>query len=136
MDVCAFLAELGLRDPDRPVARRVVYDQPCHLVHGQKVGAEPVEGLLRRIPELELLPLPRSERCCGAGGIYNLIQAEIADAVQAEKVADILATGAEAVVTGNPGCALQISGGLREAGRDGIEVLHPVELLDRAYGGP
>jgi glycolate oxidase iron-sulfur subunit len=132
-DICEFLSELGLRPPTGTVPHRVAYDQPCHLVHGQKIGRETVEGLLRQIPDLELVPLARSERCCGAGGIYNLLQGEIADAVQAEKVADLLASGAEIVATGNPGCALQIASGLQ--GR-AIQVVHPVELLDRAYGGP
>jgi len=130
-DVCEFLHELGLVDPDRPLPRRVAYDQPCHLVHGQRIGSGVVEDLLRKIPSLELVPLPRSERCCGAGGVYNLIHPEMAEPVLREKVADLLATGAEIVATGNPGCALQIAAGLR--GR-AVEVVHPVEVLDRGYG--
>ena len=130
MDVAEFLGELGLRDPDRAVPHRVAYDQPCHLVHGQRIGAETVTGLLRRIPDLELVPLRDSDRCCGAGGVYNLRHPEMADPILAEKVAAIRASGAEIVVTGNPGCAMQIAHGLRDTR---IEVVHPVELLDRAY---
>jgi glycolate oxidase iron-sulfur subunit len=131
-DVCELLAELGLPAPDREVRARVAYDQPCHLVHGQRVGQDVVEELLRRVPGLTVVPLRRSERCCGAGGVYNLFHPEMADPIRDEKTADLLASGAEIVVTGNPGCAMQIAAGLR--GR-GIEVLHPVELLDRAYSG-
>lgn len=129
-DVCELLAELGLVPPDREVRARVAYDQPCHLVHGQRVGRDVVEGLLRSIPGLEIVPLPRSERCCGAGGVYNIFHPEMSGPIRDEKVSDLLASGADVVVTGNPGCAMQISAGLR--GRR-IEVLHPVELLDRAY---
>jgi glycolate oxidase iron-sulfur subunit len=129
-DVCEFLHELGLQPPDRPLHRRVAYDQPCHLVHGQRIGQSVVEGLLRSIPELELVPLHRSERCCGAGGVYNLMHAAMSDAVLAEKVQDIVASGADIVATGNPGCAMQIRRGLANLS---VTVAHPVELLDQAY---
>ncbi|MFN8179977.1 MAG: (Fe-S)-binding protein [bacterium] len=130
-DVMEFLHGLGLVAPDRAVPRRVAYDQPCHLVHAQKVGRDVVEGLLARIPGLELRPLSGSERCCGAGGVYNVIHPEMAEPVLADKVRAIRASGCDVVATGNPGCALQIGHGLRGTG---IEVLHPVELLDAAYG--
>lgn len=129
-DVCEFLHGLGLVDPDRPVRRKVAYDQPCHLVHAQRIGREVVEGLLARVPELSLVPLAGSERCCGAGGVYNVLHPEMAEPVLAEKVAAIRASGAEVVTTGNPGCALQLAQGLRGLP---IEVLHPIELLDAAY---
>lgn len=129
-DVCELLAGLGPVPPNREVRARVAYDQPCHLVHGQRVGKDTVEDLLRRIPGLTIVPLRRSDRCCGAGGVYNLFHPEMADPIRDGKVADLLASGAGIVVTGNPGCAMQIAAGLR--GR-GVEVLHPVELLDRAY---
>jgi glycolate oxidase iron-sulfur subunit len=129
-DVAEFLDALGLAAPDRPVPCRVAYDQPCHLVHAQRVGRDVVEGLLARVPELALVPLPGSERCCGAGGIYNLLQPSLSDAVLAEKVACIRSSGAEIVATGNPGCAMQLEFGLRGAG---VTVLHPVQILDQAY---
>jgi glycolate oxidase iron-sulfur subunit len=71
-----------------------------------------------------------SERCCGAGGVYNLRHPEMSEPILAEKVAAIRESGADTVATGNPGCAMQIAWGLRGTG---IEVVHPVELLDRAY---
>jgi glycolate oxidase iron-sulfur subunit len=129
-DVCEFLAELGIVAPTRPVPARVAYDQPCHLVHGQGIGAGVVEGLLRPVPELEIVPLAASERCCGAGGVYNLVHPEMAEPVLGEKVQAILDSGADVVATGNPGCAMQIGRGLRDTS---IEVVHPVALLDRAY---
>jgi glycolate oxidase iron-sulfur subunit len=130
-DICEFLDEIGIEPPAGSIAMRVAHHQPCHLVHAQKVSASAVEDLLRKVPGLSLVPLPDADRCCGAGGIYNLIHPEMAEPLKAEKVDAILGTGAEIVATGNPGCWLQIRSGL--AGR-GVEVLHPVELLDRAYG--
>ncbi|HMB70468.1 MAG TPA: heterodisulfide reductase-related iron-sulfur binding cluster [bacterium] len=129
-DVCELLAELGIVPPDREIRARVAYDQPCHLVHGQRIGKDAVESLLSRIPGVEIVPLRNSDRCCGAGGVYNLLHPEMADPIRDAKIDDIVQSGAEIVVTGNPGCAMQIAAGLR--GRS-IEVLHPVELLDRAY---
>ncbi len=127
-DVLEFLAERGLRPPTLRVERRVTYDPPCHLLHGQ--GRDDAEELLAAVPGLELRPLRRRERCCGAGGVYNLLQPEMADAVLADKVENVLATGADVVVTGNPGCVLQLRYGLR---RSDLQVLHPVQILDLAY---
>lgn len=132
-DVCELLDEIGIVEPTESIPRRVAYDQPCHLLHGQKIGKEVVENLLRRIPELDLVPLPGSDRCCGSGGVYNLVHPELAAAVRDEKTAAILSVRPDIVVTGNPGCAMQIAAGLRGTG---IEVTHPVELLDRAYASP
>jgi glycolate oxidase iron-sulfur subunit len=129
-DVCEFLAEIDLVKPARPVPKHVAYDQPCHLQHGQRIGEDVVLGLLRLIPELEIIPLAHNDRCCGAGGVYNLLHAEIADALLAEKVAAIRESGADTVVTGNPGCDLQLRYGLAGTG---VAVAHPVELLDHAY---
>lgn len=132
-DICEFLDEVGTKEPTNRIAKRVVHDQPCHLLHGQKVGGDVVDDLLRTIPGLQLLPLPDSDRCCGSGGAYNLLEPEIASALGGEKATAIKSTGAEIVVTGNPGCAMQIRAAL---GDSGIEVLHPIELLDRAYSPP
>lgn len=129
-DICEFLDEVGINEPTGRIEKTVVYDQPCHLLHGQKVGGSVVENLLRTIPGLRLVPLENSDRCCGSGGAYNLLEPEIAGALGKEKAASITATNADIVVTGNPGCAMQIRSAL---GTNRIEVLHPVELLDRAY---
>lgn len=130
-DICEFLDEIGIAPPERPLRKKVAYHQPCHLVHGQGVGPAAVEGVLRAIPGLELVPLVDSDRCCGSGGIYNLLHPEIALPLLEEKVKAIVESGAEVVATGNPGCAMQIRSGL--AGK-GIEVAHPIDLLGAAYG--
>lgn len=132
-DIGEFLRDLGLVGTPRALPLRVTIDQPCHLVHGQRLGPEIVEGLLAGIPELTLVPLPGSERCCGAGGVYNLLQPEMADAILEAKINAIRGTGAEVVATANPGCAMQIAHGLTKGGFAAIDVVHPIELLDRAY---
>lgn len=130
-DVCELLDEIGIIEPVGRVVQRVVYDAPCHLLHAQRVESDVVEGLLRRIPGLELVDLPGSDRCCGSGGVYNLVHPEIAEPLAEEKAAAIREADPDIVVTGNPGCAIQILSVLADTS---IEVLHPVELLDRAYG--
>jgi glycolate oxidase iron-sulfur subunit len=132
-DVAEFLAEHGLRDPLRPVALTVTYHDPCHVVHGQRIRAAP-RALLARIPGLRLIELVESDWCCGSAGIYNLTHPQMAGRLLERKVERIVATGADAVVTANVGCILQIQAGLRARGSS-IRVLHLVELLDEASGG-
>ena len=129
-DICEFLDEVGMVPPAGRVEKSVVYDQPCHLLHGQQIGGEVVENLLSAIPGLRLLPLQDSDKCCGSGGVYNLLERELAEPLGEQKSTSIKATGADIVVTGNPGCAMQIRAALRETE---VEVLHPIELLDRSY---
>ena len=131
-DICEWLHEVGLRPPQGELPLRVAYDDPCHLLHGQRIAAAPRE-LLRRIPGLELYDLPGSQDCCGAAGIYNLTHPETSRALLGRKLEALRATAPDVVATGNPGCLLQLAGGVRAAGLP-IEVLHPVELLARAYG--
>jgi glycolate oxidase iron-sulfur subunit len=130
-DLAEFLAREPLRGPLRPVAMTVTYHDPCHVVHGQKIRRQP-RALLAQIPDLKLVELPESDWCCGSAGIYNLTQPEMADRLLRRKVRNVATTGAEAVVTANPGCILQIQVGLRAQGAE-RPVLHLVELLDRAY---
>jgi len=131
-DATEFLADVGLREQPGPLPLRVAYDDPCHLLHGQRIAAAP-RALLRAIPELELFDLPGHKDCCGAAGIYNITQPAMAATLLARKVQAIRDTRPQAVATGNPGCLLQIGGGVRAAGLD-VEVVHPIELLARAYG--
>jgi glycolate oxidase iron-sulfur subunit len=133
-DVSEFLAELGPLPPVQPVPLRATYHDACHLCHAQGVRQQP-RDLLGLVPGLEVVPLAESETCCGAAGSYNLTEPEMADRLAARKVGHILATGAEAVLVGNAGCALQIESALRGAGRGDIRVLHPIEVLDQSYGG-
>ena len=129
-DIMEFLDEIGLVPPPGRIEKRVAYQQPCQLVHGQRVDRAPVERSLRAIPQLRLVPLDGSDRCCGGGGAYNLTHPEMAKPLLERKVKAILLGGAEIVVTGDPGCLLQIRAAL--PGKK-VEVLHPVELLDRSY---
>jgi len=127
-DVSEVLAEAEL--DLAPLAVTVTYHDPCHLVHGQRVRSQP-RALLRRIPDLRLIELPDSELCCGSAGIYNVQQPEMAGELARRKVERIRETGARTVVSGNPGCLLQIAQESRRQGFE-LEVLHPVELLGRA----
>ena len=132
-DLAAFLAQEPLRGPLQPVTMTCTYHDPCHVVHGQKIKSEP-RRLLAQIPGLRLVELPESDWCCGSAGIYNLTQPEMATRLLHRKVGHVLETSAEAVVTANPGCILQIQAGLG-AHQSPVRVLHLVEILDRAYGG-
>jgi glycolate oxidase iron-sulfur subunit len=127
-DVTELLAEAELPLSELPLT--VTYHDACHLAHGQKVRQAP-RTLLARIPGLVLVPLADSELCCGSAGVYNILQPEMAERLLEQKVARIAETGARAVVSGNPGCLLQIASGCRRRGLD-VEVLHPVTLLARA----
>ncbi|MGH7320639.1 MAG: (Fe-S)-binding protein, partial [Candidatus Rokuibacteriota bacterium] len=130
-DVTEVLTRRPLAGPLGPVRMRVTYHDPCHLAHGQRVRAEP-RALLRAIPELTLVDLQESEMCCGSAGIYNLTEPEMARQLLERKVRHLQATGADAVVTANPGCILQLAAGLRQRGLP-MRVLHVVEILDMAY---
>ena len=129
-DVSEFLAEVGPHAARRPVEMKVAYHDACHLAHAQGVRTQPRE-LLRGIPGLELVEPADWELCCGSAGIYNLVQPEPAAQLGERKARNLLDTGAEAVVAGNPGCALQISAHTERLGRP-LPVLHPMELLARA----
>jgi len=133
-DLAEILAQEPLRGPLAPVALKCTYHDPCHVVHGQKIKSEP-RKLLAQIPGLRVVELTESDWCCGSAGIYNLTEPEMATRLLHRKVSHVLASGAEAVVTANPGCILQIQAGLGAHG-SAVPVMHLVEVLDRAYGGP
>jgi glycolate oxidase iron-sulfur subunit len=109
----------------------VTYDAPCHLLHAQRISAPPLK-VLAAIPGMKLVPLVDAEYCCGAAGIYNLLEPETSAAVLAPKLEHIDRTGATLVATGNPGCLMQIGAGLLRAKSD-ARVVHPVDLLDASY---
>jgi glycolate oxidase iron-sulfur subunit len=131
VDATEYLARVPLVGPLGPLPLRATYHDPCHLAHGQKVRAEP-RALLRAVPGLELVELGEAEMCCGSAGIYNLTEPQMAQRLLERKLGHVEATGATTVVTANPGCILQIAAGLA-ARRRPVEVLHVVEVLDRAY---
>jgi glycolate oxidase iron-sulfur subunit len=132
-DVTEFLAALGLSAKMKPLSLRVTYQDSCHLLHGQKIREAP-RTLLRAIPSLDFVELPYSEICCGSAGIYNLTQTETSLELLAEKMRHAQSTRAQTIVTANPGCLLQLRAGAT-IHRTNQEVLHVVELLDRAIAG-
>jgi len=132
-DVSEILTAAPLRQPLYPMPLRVAYDDPCHLLHGQKIHAQP-RALLRHIPELQLLEVPESDWCCGSAGVYNLLHPETAQRLLDRKMAHLASLQPQLIVTGNPGCILQLRQGVTQHGL-AVEVLHPVEVLARAYAG-
>jgi glycolate oxidase iron-sulfur subunit len=129
-DVSELLAAAGPRQGG-PLPIRITYDAPCHLQHAQRVTQAPL-SVLAAIPGLELVPLHDSDQCCGSAGIYNLIEPDTSNAVLAPKLANIKATGAPFVATGNPGCLMQIGAGMIRSGMS-ARAIHPIDLLDASY---
>ena len=129
-DISQLLAERG-PIPGGSVPLKVTYDAPCHLLHAQGV-ADPPARVLDSIPGLDVVPLPGAGECCGGAGIYGLTNPRLGGWIGSDKVQAVLGTGAAALVTGNPGCMMQIGAGLALTGA-GIPVLHLVELLDESY---
>jgi glycolate oxidase iron-sulfur subunit len=124
-----------LAERKAPAARaldnqRVVYQDACHLLHAQGIRSQP-RSLLRAISGVEVVEIAEAGLCCGSAGVYNLTNPEPAGRLQSRKVENILAAQPSLVVTGNPGCLLQIKAGLAERGSD-IQVQHIAELLDHA----
>ena len=133
-DVHEWLAKIGIQRPRagmRSTTIRVTYHEACHLAHGQKVSQQP-RDLLRLIPGVELVELSEATWCCGSAGIYNITQPEMSRALLERKMKHIAALGVQVVATGNPGCINQIRYGARKHAL-GIEVVHPITLLARAY---
>lgn len=133
-DVTEFLANLGLAAQLRPLALRVTYQDSCHLAHGQKIREAP-RTLIRAVPGVELIEMPLADQCCGSAGVYNVTQTKASLELLAVKMEGARETKAQAIVTANPGCILQLRAGAAIHGT-GQEVLHVVELLDRALTSP
>ena len=129
-DVLEFLDEVDARLSPKSMSKRVCYDDACHLIHAQGIAQGP-RRLLNSIPELELVAHRNPEACCGAAGIYNLTQPEMSQRVLSPKIEALAEAEPEIVATANPGCAMQLSSGLREAGV-AARVVHPIELLEEA----
>jgi glycolate oxidase iron-sulfur subunit len=130
-DISEVLDAMDLPPAPHAIDAAVTYQEPCHLVHAQRISAAP-RRLLALISGLRFVEMDESAICCGSAGIYNLTEPEMAARLQRRKVAAIVRTGATIVVTANPGCAMQVTAGLREAGYRAT-VKHLVELLDEAY---
>ncbi|MGH2731513.1 MAG: (Fe-S)-binding protein [Actinomycetota bacterium] len=132
-DVSELLVGLGPVAERHPVALRVAYHDACHLAHAQGVRAQP-RALLAAIPGLALAEPREWEICCGSAGIYNLLQPDAAGELGRRKAENLIATGADAIVAGNPGCALQIAAHLRALGRP-LPLYHPTEILAASIEG-
>ena len=130
-DVTEFLASIELNQDLHPTPLTVTYQDSCHLAHGQKIRTAPRQ-LLNSIPGLQLREMPLSDLCCGSAGIYNIVHTGMSMAVLRNKMASIKSTGAQVIVTANPGCMLQLAAGARKYGR-AERVAHVVEILDEAY---
>jgi glycolate oxidase iron-sulfur subunit len=133
-DITEFLTELPSIAPRNPLPIRIAYHDACHLRHAQGVFIQPRE-LLSSIPGLQIAEIAESSLCCGSAGAYNLLQPEPAQQLGDRKVTHLLATHADAVVSANPGCLLQLMSGLRRANQKEIPAFHMVELLDASIRG-
>ncbi|MEW6524660.1 MAG: (Fe-S)-binding protein [Bacillota bacterium] len=131
VDVSAFLYQAGLPEPDVPVSLCITFHDSCHLRRGMGVWEEP-RRLLHRIPGLVLAEMDEPDRCCGGGGAFVITHYEVARRIGRRKAKAIQATGAQAVVTGCPGCRVQLSHALR-IHQHPLPVYHPVDLLARSY---
>jgi glycolate oxidase iron-sulfur subunit len=128
-DISEILCELPARSPRHALPMRVAYHDACHLRHAQAIHAEP-RRLLAAIPGLEVAEMEEPTLCCGSAGVYNLLKPEPANQLGDRKVENLLATKAEAVISANPGCLLQLMSGLRRRGLNAMPTYHMVELLD------
>jgi glycolate oxidase iron-sulfur subunit len=130
-DISELLAEIDPQAERHPVALRLAYHDACHLAHAQRVRSQP-RTLLQGVPGIELLEPAEWELCCGSAGVYNVLEPQAGRALGERKARNLLATGADAIAAGNPGCALQIAAYL---GEGGPPVYHPVEILDASIRG-
>ena len=130
-DVTEVLVSLPFDPPKAPLNRKITYQDPCHLVHAQRIASQP-RAILASIPGLELAEMEQSSMCCGGAGIYSAVQPELSAKILGTKMGHIAATGASQVITANPGCMVQIEQGLSQMGTP-AKVLHIVDILDEAY---
>ncbi|HET6979595.1 MAG TPA: heterodisulfide reductase-related iron-sulfur binding cluster [Pyrinomonadaceae bacterium] len=130
-DVSQQLATTEMRTAPSPVDTAVTYDTSCHLLYGQR-GGETSEQMLRAVAGDKFVALNGTERCCGAAGVYNLMQPEMSQRVLQEKLDHVKATHAAILATGNPGCQMHIGAGACLSHLE-LKVCHPIELVDQAY---
>jgi glycolate oxidase iron-sulfur subunit len=130
-DVSQQLATVEMRTAQTPVESSVTYDTSCHLLYGQRSG-EASERMLRTVAGDKFVALNGTERCCGAAGVYNLMQPELSQRVLQEKLDHIKSTDAGILATGNPGCQMHIGAGACLSQMK-LKVCHPIELVDQAY---
>ena len=129
-DVTEYLAQVGLRTPRRKIEQQVIYQDPCHLLHAQKVKNQPRE-LLKAIG-CRLVEIPHADQCCGSAGVYNVVQNELSMKILEAKMDDISSVSADMLATGNVGCMIQIRAGVEQR-KMKLPVRHVMELLEEAY---
>ena len=135
-DAQEFLAQVGLTAKLSPLVDgelKIVYQDACHLLHGQKISLQPRQ-LLQKIPGVKLREPVDAALCCGSAGVYNILQPDVADELGRQKVDNLVNTGAELIASANPGCSLQIKKHLQQQGKE-ITLMHPLELLDYSIRG-
>ncbi|EAZ92066.1 (Fe-S)-binding protein [Crocosphaera chwakensis] len=135
-DIQEFLAEIELTTPLSPLTDDnlpLVYQDACHLLHGQKISLQPRQ-LLKQIPGIILKEPVDAALCCGSAGVYNMLQPEVADELGQQKVNNLINTGAKLIASPNPGCSLQIKKHLNQQGKK-LKLMHPIELLDYSIRG-
>ncbi|MEM6612318.1 MAG: heterodisulfide reductase-related iron-sulfur binding cluster [Cyanobacteria bacterium P01_C01_bin.72] len=135
-DIQEFLAEIELSSELHPITStelNLVYQDACHLLHGQKISLQPRQ-LLQQIPGVKLHEPLDASLCCGSAGIYNMLQPETADELGRQKAKNLVDTGAKVIASPNPGCSLQIQKHLDQQGSK-VRLLHPIELLDYSIRG-
>jgi len=131
-DLTELLAEIGLPEPKRELRVRVTYQDACHLVHAQRIRAQPRQ-LIRALPGVELVEMAHPDICWRRPASTNAIQPAMSKRILDEKMDDLLGADPELVVTANPGCQMQLEAGLRARGRPDVAVKHLAELLVEAY---
>ncbi|MGI9463161.1 MAG: glycolate oxidase subunit GlcF, partial [Aestuariivirgaceae bacterium] len=127
-DITEYLADLAKPEPARHTGLRVAYHSACSMQHGQQIKNQPVE--LLKAAGFEVVGIPEGYICCGSAGTYNILQPDIATRLRDRKVANIESTRPQVIATGNIGCMTQVASGTN------IPVVHTIELLDWAGGGP
>jgi glycolate oxidase iron-sulfur subunit len=130
-EVLSAVEPIALRSP---LPLRIAYHDACHLRHAQDIWQQP-RALLSQIPELIVEEIAEASLCCGSAGVYNLLHPQAANELGDRKVEHLLATGAQAVISANPGCLLQLMNGLRRRGAAELPTFHMVELLDASIRG-
>lgn len=134
VDIASFLVDQAIPPMRMRTPMRIAYHDACHLAHAQGIR-EPPRELLRRIQNVELVPLAASDTCCGSAGTYNLTQPEIASELGMQKAKTIINSGCELVTAGNIGCLVQIEKHLKAEGSP-VRVMHTIEILDQALPNP
>jgi glycolate oxidase iron-sulfur subunit len=116
----------------KPLNKKVTYHDPCHIAHGQGIRTEP-RTLLKLVPGLDYRELEAADSCCGSAGTYNISRPEMSDKILQRKIDSVRASGAEILVTSNPGCLLQLKKGLADQLPD-VKLMHVTELLAQSLG--